>query len=247
MPGKKTRDNLNLILVQVRKDQRMKLHEITCFETSGRISDERVVSHDLLERPLDVGRIAAFDGIIIGGSGDYSVLDEIPNLKSLSEFILEAKVRDLPVISSCWGAQFLAETFGGKVIRDPEHREIGSVEVVRSDAAMDDPLFRDMPEKFWVQSGHVDRISVLPEGAVLLAGSPACAIQAFTFPKSGMYGIQFHPELGRDDVRLRLEYYKENYLSDADSVDEIIRGLRETEEAASLVGKWIDRIVLGRR
>ncbi len=247
MPEKKARDNMKLLLVQVRKDRQMKLHEITCFETSGGLSDELVQSHDLLEKPLDSAGIGRYDGVLIGGSGDFSVLDDVPNVKSLSVFIREARTRDLPVLGSCWGAQFLAKTFGGQVIRDREHMEVGSILVTKCEAAKDDMLFADMPVSFWVQTGHSDRVSVLPAGAVLLAGSATCPVQAFTFPQSGMYGIQFHPELGKEDVVLRLKYYKENYVSDAESVDAIIRGLKETPLAASLVGKWIDRVVLGKK
>jgi len=247
MPGKKTRDNLKLLLVQARKDQQMKLHEITCFETSGGLSDERVASHDLLEKPLDVGEIGRYDGILIGGSGDHSVLDDVPNMKSLADLVWEAKTRDLPMLGSCWGAQFLAKTFGGQVIHDREHKEVGSILVTKAAAAKDDVLFVDMPETFWAQAGHSDRVSVLPAGAVLLASSSVCPVQAFTFPQSGMYGVQFHPELGKDDLVLRLKYYRENYISDTDSVDTISGSLKDTAEAASLVGKWIDRVVLNRR
>ncbi len=247
MSAKKTRDNLKLILVQVRKDQQMKLHEITCFETSGGLSDELVRSHDLLEKPLDLADLGLYDGILIGGSGDYSVLDDVPNIKSLSEFVWEAKTRNLPVLGSCWGAQFLAKTFGGQVIHDRAHKEVGSIRVTKTEAAQDDPLFADMPATFWAQAGHSDRVAVQPAGAVLLASSAACPVQAFTFPQSGMYGIQFHPELGKDDLVLRLQYYKENYISDADSVDVIISNLKDTAQAASLVSKWVDRIVLGKK
>ncbi len=221
----------------------MKLHEIACFETSGNLSDGQVDSHDLLEAPIGIQEIADFDAIIIGGSGDYSVLDEVPNLASLEDIVKEAKVRDLPVLGCCWGAQFLAKVFGGKVIRDPKRREVGTIEVSKTEAASRDELFKDLPERFYAQAGHTDRVADLPPGSILLASSALCPIQAFTFPKSGMYGVQFHPELGRDDLVMRLRYYKENYVNGG-SVEDIIKEIKETPEAAGLVGKWIDRVVL---
>jgi len=246
MTTKKTRDQLRFILVQARTDQQMKLHEITCFETSGNLGDEQVFSHDLLEKPLAVGQMDSCDGIIIGGSGDYSVLDDVPNLASLGHFIQEARARGVPVLGSCWGAQFVAKIFGGQVIHDPAHKEVGSIEVTKTEASRADKLFTDMPDHFWAQAGHNDRVSVLPDGAVLLASSANCPVQAFTFPSTGLYGIQFHPELAKEDLVLRLQYYKENYVKNTDSVEDIISGLKETSEAASLVGKWVDRIALAR-
>ena len=247
MTIERTRNKLRFILVQARKDQQMKLHEITCFETSGNLGDDQVRPHDLLEKPLVPEDIGLYDGVIIGGSGDFSVLDDVPHLDSLAESVREAKARDIPVLGSCWGAQFLAKVFGGKVVHDPARKEVGSIEVGKAPAAGSDQLFGDMPEHFWAQAGHKDRVAVLPEGAVLLASSAVCPVQAFTFPASGVYGIQFHPELAKEDLALRLQYYKENYISDAESVDAIIGGLKETAQAAALVGKWVDRIVLGRR
>ncbi len=242
--SKTTRDDLRILLVQARKDQQMKLHEISCFETSGNLSDDQVDSHDLLESPVGIEEIADFDAIIIGGSGDYSVLDDVPNLISLEDIIKEAKVRDLPVLGCCWGAQFLAKVFGGTIIRDPKHREVGTIEVLTTEAAGRDGLFNDLPRRFFAQAGHTDRVADLPPGSVLLASSVLCPVQAFTFPQSGMYGVQFHPELGKDDLVMRLKYYKENYVSDGAPVEEIISELKDTPEAAGLVGKWIDRVVL---
>lgn len=244
MTGQKNRDQLKFVLVQVRTDQQMKLHELTCFEISGNLGDDQVIAHDLLEKSLPLDLLDRVDGVIIGGSGNYSVLDDVPNLASLGVFITEARKRGLPVLGSCWGAQYIARLFGGRVIRDRANKEVGSIEVTRSEAAKADKLFADLPDRFWAQAGHNDRVSVLPEGAVLLASTERCPVQAFTFPASGIYGIQFHPELGKDDLILRLRYYRENYVQASDSVEAIIGGLKDAPEAAALVKKWVDRVVL---
>jgi GMP synthase (glutamine-hydrolysing) len=244
MTAKKTRDTLKFVLIQVRTDQQMKLHELTCFEISGNLGDDQVIAHDLLEKPLALSQLDQVDGVIIGGSGNYSVLDEVPNSASLGDLVKEARRRGLPVLGSCWGAQFIAGLFGGQVVHDPTRKEVGSIEVKKTAEAKADRLFADISDRFWAQAGHNDRVSILPEGALLLAGSDKCPIQAFTFPSSGIYGIQFHPELSKEDLVLRLQYYKENYVRNSDSVEVIINGLKDTPEAASLVRKWVDRVVL---
>jgi GMP synthase (glutamine-hydrolysing) len=238
------RDKLKFLLVQVREDQVMKNHEISVFLKSGNLRDDQIVSHDLLEKPVDLSALDRYDALIIGGSGDYSVLDRIPNTASLATILEEARKRKYPVLAACWGAQFLANVFGGKVIRDRASQELGTVTITKEPAGRQDPLFRDLPEEFSAQAGHNDRVAILPDDAVLLAQSGLCPVQAFTFPGSRIYGLQFHPELDKADLLLRLEHYRQNYVNDPEVLDEVIRNLRETPESATLVSAWIDRIVL---
>jgi len=244
MSTKKVRDVLRFLMVQVRRDRTMKLHEITCFETCGGVADGRVLDHDLLERPVTAEELDDVDAVIVGGSGDYSVLDPVPNLGSLVELVHEARFRGVPILGSSWGAQFLASAFGGKVARDPERREVGTISVRLEPAAKTDRLFRDMPAEFLAQTGHKDRIVKLPQDAIRLAGSERCPVQAFTFPATGIYGFQFHPELAKDDVVMRLRYYKDNYVTVDESVDKIAAALKDTPESCGLISKWIDRVVL---
>lgn len=241
----KTREQLKICLVQVREDQIMKNHETSVFRKSGGLRDDQLVSHDLLEAPVTPALFDGYDALIIGGSGDYSVLDRIPNTESLADILREARKRNYPVLAACWGAQFMANIFGGKVIRDRASQELGTVVITKEPPARQDPLFKDMPEEFKAQAGHNDRVAIMPDGAVLLAQSGLCPVQAFTFPNSKMYALQFHPELDKGDLLLRLEHYKANYVNDQETVSEVIRNLEETPEAASLVSSWIDRIVLG--
>lgn len=235
---------VKILLVHARQDQIMKLHEISCFETSGRLRDDQVTSHDLLEQPLDASLLTRHDGVIIGGSGDFSVFDDVPHFETLLELVQEARRRGLPVLGASWGGEFLARAFGGEVVRDAENREVGTIYVTKDKLADADPLFWDLPEHFAAQSGHNWRIAQLPPGAIRLAYSYQCPIQAFTFPKSGIYGLQFHPELSKEDLVMRLRHYRENYASDAAQVNRIIANLRDTPDAAELVGRWIDRVVI---
>jgi len=245
MAIKKVRDALRFLLVQVRRDRTMKLHEITCFETVGSIADGRVLSHDLLEKPVTAEELDNVDAVIIGGSGDYSVLDPVPNLGSLVELVHEARFRGVPILGVSWGAQLLASAFGGMVTHNPERREVATISVRLEPAAKADRLFRDMPAEFLAQTAHKDSVFKLPQDAIRLAGSERCPIQAFTFPATGIYGFQFHPELAKDDVVMRLRYYKDNYVTADETVDQIAAELKDTPESCSLVSKWIDRVVLG--
>ncbi|MDD5251703.1 MAG: type 1 glutamine amidotransferase [Patescibacteria group bacterium] len=246
MSAPTNRREVKLLLVQARHDQAMKIHEITCFETSGGLSDSQVKAHDLVEEPVLMSKLEGVHGIIIGGSGDYSVLDDVPNIASLEAVVREARQRGLPILGCSWGHQMLAKIFGGQVVHDLEHREVGTIEAWCTADATYDPLFSQMPERFLAQAGHKDRVSELPSGAVRLAASERCPTQAFTFPGTGIYGVQFHPELGREDLAMRLMYYKQAYVADVDSTDHLIGSLKDTPEAAMLVGRWVDVAIVGR-
>ncbi|HKO75322.1 MAG TPA: hypothetical protein VJU01_08410 [Gaiellaceae bacterium] len=63
-------------------------------------------------------------------------------------------------------------------------------------AAGDDPLFAGLPRELLTLQWHGDTFA-LPEGAVLLAISPAYPHQAFRFDRAA-YGVQFHLELSRE-------------------------------------------------
>lgn len=219
-------------------------HERRCFLRNGGFGEHQLVMHDLLAAPVTKEALSDIDGIIVGGSGDYSVLDDIPNLDSLRGILRDALKRRLPVLGACFGGQLMATTYGGTVVRDPENQEIGTVTVTRTAAAARDPLFSQLPESFKAQAGHNDRVDRLPRGATLLGSSDKCPVQAFVMRGTPAYAIQFHPELGKQDLLLRLEHYKANYVDDPSEIDAIIAGLEETPESAALVHDWVRTVVL---
>ena len=95
----------------------------------------------------------------------------------------------------------------------PSTPEYGSQLVAKRQAAAADPLFRELPITPDVLQWHVDEISELPPGAVLLASSPVCEVQAFRVGRLA-WGLQFHiettPEIvalwARQDAELLQDY-----------------------------------------
>ena len=72
--------------------------------------------------------------------------------------------------------------------------EVGLLPVRLTDAALSDPVLEGLPSELVTLQWHGDTFD-LPDGAVLLAGSPAYPNQAFRFGKA--YGVQFHLEVSR--------------------------------------------------
>ncbi len=114
---------------------------------------------------------------------------------------------DFPFLGACYGIGILGSLDGGLV--DRTHSEpIGCVAIRLSDEGRRDPLFEGMPAEFDAFLGHKEAVSRLPAGAVLLASSATCPVQAFRLGAK-VYATQFHPELDIDGLCTRIDVYRE--------------------------------------
>jgi GMP synthase (glutamine-hydrolysing) len=83
-------------------------------------------------------------------------------------------------------------------------------------------LLGGLPTSFAAFLGHKEGVSVLPRGAVLLASSETCPVQAFRVGER-VYATQFHPELDVESIVMRIEAYQDfGYFEPAEG-DELIR------------------------
>jgi GMP synthase-like glutamine amidotransferase len=114
-----------------------------------------------------------------------------PWLRAEKRLIREAAEAGLAVWGVCLGAQLLAAALGAEVRPGPR-AEVGLLPVELTPAAAADPVFGDLPRTFTTLQWHSDTFE-LPEGATLLASSPAYRHQAFV--RSRAYGLQFHLEV----------------------------------------------------
>ena len=143
-----------------------------------------------------------------------------------------------------YGHEVIAMAFGGEVVRDPSLREIGTIRMRKTDHGVEDPIFKNLPERFSVQIGHNHSVNETPQGAVDLLSSDKVCCQAFTFPNEPLYAIQFHPELDHADVVIRLQFYSRKYLDEHGNIDEIVETLRHSPDAAKILDLFVDKVVL---
>jgi GMP synthase (glutamine-hydrolysing) len=134
-----------------------------------------------------------FDAIVAMG-GPMSVNDDadLPWLTAEKRAIGEAVRAGVPYFGACLGVQLLAASLGARVYAGPDP-EVGVLPVTLTDEGAADPLFAGLPRSFPTLQWHGDTFD-LPDGATLLASSPAYPNQGFRFGRAA-YGIQFHVEV----------------------------------------------------
>ena len=127
--------------------------------------------------------------IVMGGPMDTWQEETFPWLKPEKEAIHKfVAINKKPYLGLCLGAQLLSEAIGGKV-RKMKTPEIG---VLKVSIKNDKSLFRGLDKDLKVLQWHSYEAHDLPANTNLLASSPECKVQAFSFDKA--FGLQFHVE-----------------------------------------------------
>lgn len=125
-------------------------------------------------------------GVILSGS-PCSVRDA-----NAPQINLEGIKGHFPLLGICYGAQYLANSFGGKV-EGSLAREYGRAMLEVKDATS--PLLKGLPPRTQVWMSHGDTISSLPKEARVIASTESVANAAYSFEGEPTYAVQFHPEV----------------------------------------------------
>ncbi len=178
-------------------------------------------------------------GIILSGS-PASVRDaDAPkvDLAKLIEF--------RPVLGVCYGAQLLAQTYGGSVEKS-NTREYGRAHLQIKDK--DDKLLKSVSDNCQIWMSHADSIKSIGEKFELIAGSDSIDVAAYRSKQNEfanqVYALQFHPEVYHSTEGTKI---LSNFLFDicgcahkwtsASFVEETIKNLK------SQIGN--DQVILG--
>jgi GMP synthase (glutamine-hydrolysing) len=229
------------------------LQHIAC-EPPAAFEDELLArGHDLHRVELDEGEPLPdwreFDAVIVMGGPMGAYEEELhPWLVEEKRAIAAAARAGHPVWGVCLGAQLLASALGAAVYRGPE-AEVGLLPVELTPAAADDPVFRDAPRSFPTLQWHGDTFD-LPDGATLLASSPAYANQAFVYERA--YALQFHLEVSPDVAAEWGEVPAYSASLEAirgpGALDRLVGEVTDNAEttlplARDLFGRWLEHVV----
>ncbi|MEA5006201.1 MAG: glutamine-hydrolyzing GMP synthase [Rikenellaceae bacterium] len=150
----------------------------------------RVREHNVYCEIYPYNKIPEIDqsvkGVILSGS-PFSVRD--PQAPQIDLSNIKGK---LPLLAICYGAQYLAQKFGGEVNRSFS-REYGRAMLSIEDSQC--PLFTNIPSNRQVWMSHGDTISALPANSVAIASTGSISNAAFRIKGEETYAVQFHPEV----------------------------------------------------
>ena len=133
------------------------------------------------------------DGYITTGSR-HGVNDGLAWVDELEHFVRKLHDNGKPYVGICFGHQLLAKALGGRVERSQRGWGVGvSFNQITQPADWMSPVQDELD----LVVSHQDQITLLPEGAKVLAASQFCPYYLIRV-NAHMLGVQGHPEFSRD-------------------------------------------------
>ncbi|UYV38935.1 type 1 glutamine amidotransferase [Rhodobacteraceae bacterium D3-12] len=136
--------------------------------------------------------LEGIDGVMITGS-PASVNSGAPWVAQLEALVRDLVAARVPVFGACFGHQVIAKALGGRVEKNPDGWVFGKVEQRMRDG-------RVMP----IYASHLEQVSVLPEGADVVAEGPGCGVAGFVIGDH-VLTTQYHPEMEPEFVEALID------------------------------------------
>jgi len=146
-----------------------------------------------------------------------------------------------PLLGVCFGAQYLAQNYGGSVALS-NIREYGRAHL--SEISENERLFEGVEKDSQVWMSHSDTIAKLPENAIRLASTKDVANAAYRIDGEETFAIQFHPEVYHTTFGKNI---LENFLVKIAKVEQTWTPASFVDTTVSDLQKKIgnDKVVLG--
>ncbi|MBC7291294.1 MAG: glutamine amidotransferase [Actinotalea sp.] len=222
--------------------------EYAAFRRFGGLGEDQLHRVRLEAGPLPELDLEDYSGVVVGGS-PYCTSDpwesKSPTQRrveaELAGLLDEVVARDVPFLGACYGIGTLGVHQGGVVDRT-YGEPVSAVEVSLTADGREDPVLGALPERFQAFVGHKEALSVPPPGAVVLATSRACPVQAFRL-RENLYATQFHPELDVPGIVERVEVYRHAGYFPADELSLVVAriSVAVVEHPPRLVAAFVRR------
>ena len=153
-----------------------------------------------LDAGEEIPTLEDYDALwVMGGPMDVWDIEEhpwlVPEKRAIRRWVTEL---ERPFLGVCLGHQLLADSLGGAcgAQRPPE---IGILDVELTEAGKSDPVFGSLSHRMKALQWHSVRVEQMPPGAVALASSQVCPVQAMRIGTI-VYSMQYHVELEPDTI-----------------------------------------------
>lgn len=173
--------------------------------------------------------------VILGGTMGADDDADFSWLGPVKALVREAVTTHTPTLGICLGHQLCASALGGRVERNPRGQQVGVLQVGWTAAAADDTLFASLAEPVCAVQWNNDIVTELPAEAVLLAQTPHGEVQAARFAPT-VWGVQWHPEVDADIVRVWAENDREDAALNGVDLDAYVAQVADAE--AELRATW---------
>lgn len=167
--------------------------------------------------------------IVLGGSMGANDDAEHPWLGAVKQLVRRAARTAVPTWGICLGHQLAAVALGGEVRRNPDGQQIGVLDVGWTHAALGDELVGGAPRPTRTVQWNNDVVTRMPRGGVVLARAATREVQAARFAPS-VWGVQGHPEAGREIVRPWVDGDRDDAVERGVDVEAYLQQVAAAEE-----------------
>ncbi len=175
-------------------------------------------------------------GVLVTGAHSM-VTDGDRWIERLGKWLHMVAALEKPILGVCYGHQLLGQAFGGRAGPHPKGLEVGTVEIARTAAAIDDPLFNSLPESFPVHVTHRQSILELPYDTVVLAANAHDPHQAIRIDDR-VWGVQFHPEFSPEITRDYINRQRAELQQQGQAPEQLLEQVRETADSHALLRRF---------
>jgi GMP synthase (glutamine-hydrolysing) len=240
------------LLLATRAEDAAADEEYAAFLRFSGLAPSHLVRHRLERDPLGRVDLDRWSGLILGGSpfttsipAEQKSAAQVRSEAELALLLPEVLERDFPFLGACYGVGVLGQHLHG-VVDDTYPEPVGPTEVQLSDEGRTDQLLGILPPTFEAFVGHKEAVTVLPDGAVRLAGSAACPVQAFRVGER-VYATQFHPELDVPGIEIRIDTYKHAGYFDPGTAEDLkaVAAASDVVHPPRLVRRFVELFATG--
>ncbi len=240
------KSDLKIILLQIRHEKHVQNEEFESFVRYSGLNSSQIDILNVYDSPtFDLYIVDSYDALFVGGTSNANVLKPekypfVPLSQDLIKYCIE---KEIPVFASCFGFQLAVLALNGEIIHQENDFEMGVIDIKLTPHAIDDTLFRNIPDNFSAISVHQQLATKSPPNSILLAYTDQC-VHSFKVEEKPFWAFQFHPEVDKQTLIERLTIYKSKYTNNDGHLDEVLRDAKETPYSNILLKNFTDEVLL---